>query len=437
MSQAQDNSHDRALAAQDKPSVAARAGLLILLFVHVAACCVSLIKVSQLQPGMAPFDHQHLTYALALVSAFSLVSVLFAFARFSFGYFAGFYLYTLVVGFLWLSSFSTFHYETGLAAASAAGSAILFLLPALLINAPARQVFVLSPRNFQRLLAGILVLAVATIASAALYNFRLVSLSHIYEFRNDLQFPLVVRYLLGIVPNMLLPFAFASYLALRSYWKATLALLLFPLFYPILLTKLMFFTPVWILVLVAASRILEARLTVILSLFAPVAVGTILISTLSYGHAWPFFNIINVRMIATPSWALDFYNNFFASHPHTWFCQVSIITRFVDCPYHEPLAIVMQNTYHVGNLNASLFATEGVASVGLYLAPLSALVCGLVIAVGNRASADLPPRFILLSGSILPQVLLNVPLTITLVTYGAGLLFLLWYITPRSIFKSA
>jgi len=141
--------------------------------------------------------------------------------------------------------------------------------------------------------------------------------------------------------------------------------------------------------------------------------------------------------MATPSAALDVYNDFFAHHPHTWFCHISIVKRLAGCPYQEQLSVVMENTYHLGNLNASLFATEGVASVGLYFAPLAALVCGLIIAAGNRASAGLPPRFILLSGAILPQILLNVPLTVALVTYGTAVLFVLWYLTPRSIFEQA
>jgi hypothetical protein len=96
----------------------------------------------------------------------------------------------------------------------------------------------------------------------------------------------------------------------------------------------------------------------------------------------------------------------------------------------------MFNNYpYGGNFNASLFATEGVASVGLLLAPVSALVCGLVVALGNRLSAGLPPSFILVSGAILAQIMLNVPLTTVLLSHGAGLLFLLWYITPRSMFQ--
>jgi hypothetical protein len=96
------------------------------------------------------------------------------------------------------------------------------------------------------------------------------------------------------------------------------------------------------------------------------------------------------------------------------------------------LSIVMERTYQLGNFNASLFATEGIASVGLILAPFSGLACGLVIALGNRLSAGLPSTFILLSGGILPQVFVNVPLTTTLLTNGA---FVLWYVTPREIFE--
>jgi hypothetical protein len=97
----------------------------------------------------------------------------------------------------------------------------------------------------------------------------------------------------------------------------------------------------------------------------------------------------------------------------------------------------MQDTYGFGNLNASLFATEGIASVGLVFAPLTALVCGFVIAIGNRASADLPGRFVMISGAMLPQQLLNVPMTTTLLTHGAAILFLLWYMMPRRIFGKA
>jgi hypothetical protein len=109
------------------------------------------------------------------------------------------------------------------------------------------------------------------------------------------------------------------------------------------------------------------------------------------------------------------------------------VNALTDCPYHQPLALVMRN-YLLGNFNASLLATEGIASVGPAFAPFSAGACGLLIALGNRLSSGLPARFILLSGSLLLQAFMNVPLTIAMVTYGGAFLFLLWYLTPRAIF---
>ena len=85
------------------------------------------------------YDAERLPYALVAITAFSIVSLLFIFARFSFGYIIGFSLFTMLLGFIWLNSFSKFNYDHRLAGLSAAASAVLFLLPALLINAPVKR----------------------------------------------------------------------------------------------------------------------------------------------------------------------------------------------------------------------------------------------------------------------------------------------------------
>jgi hypothetical protein len=59
-----------------------------------------------------------------------------------------------------------------------------------------------------------------------------------------------------------------------------------------------------------------------------------------------------------------------------------------------------------------------------------------VIALGNGLSAGLPDRFVLISGAVFPQILLNVPLSTALLTHGLAVLFLLWYFTPRTIFEN-
>lgn len=414
-----------------------KAALTVLVLLHSAVACLSLIKVAAFE-SYIHFSTERVWIAVAVAVAFSVVSLLFAAARFSFGYFAGFYFYTMILGFLWIDVFSGYDYPRLLAGLSAALSLVLCLLPALFVRAPLPQLLTLSNARFEHLLTLILVISIGTIAVAGTYNFRLVAIAKIYDYRNALEFPGAVRYLTGWVSSILLPFAFACYWLLGQRWRAVLVLVLLLFFYPITLTKFAFFTPAWLIALAVLSRLLEARASVIVSIFVPMLIG--LVAVVVTGVALSstlgrYFDLVNIRMMATASSALDIYNHFFASHPLTWFCQISVLKPLTHCPYQEPLAVVMQNTYGLGNLNASLFATEGIASVGLYLAPLTAFASGLVLSFGNRASAGLPPRFVLMSSGVLPHVLLNVPLSVAMLTHGIAILFLLWYVTPRSLFE--
>jgi hypothetical protein len=416
--------------------------LIFLNFIHIAACCISLVCVAQTYPEYyISYRPTGLFSAVVVITTFALVSLLFAFADVSFGYFVGFYFYTMLLGYLWLNRFSEFNYNHPLAGLSAAASAVAFLLPALFISSPIRQVYVLSLTALDRLLAFILLLGFATIAVGASYNFRFVSIENIYVFRGELGFPAILHYLIGITSNSLLPFAFACLVMRKQLWRAGAVLVLLLLLYPITLSKLALFTPVWLVAMMFLSKYFDFKIAVTLSVLVPISVGIVLFvffdnGKIPYGLAIPYFGLVNFRMIAIPSLAMDYYNEFFSSHPLTYFCQVRLLKPFVPCPYQEQLSDVIFKAFGIGGqFNASTFATEGIASIGTLFAPLAAFVSGLVIAFGNRLSSGLPPHFILISGAVLPQALLNVPLTTVLLTHGAGILFLLWYITPRHLFK--
>ena len=420
-------------------------GLALLILAHILVCCVSLFWIASYKintPLYAPapfhifFDPARWYVAVAWAGAFALVSFIFILARFSFGYLVGFYLYTMILGYLWLNSFTDLQYDHRLTALSAATSAVAFLLPALFITAPIHQIRTLTAGSFDRFLIGILILRAAAIAVGASYNFRLVSLDNMYEYRAKLHAPAIVNYLVTIVSSTLLPFAFAGFVTRKAYWRAATVLVLLLLFYPITLNKITLFTPFWLVVMLALSKLFETRIAVVSSLLIPVIVGLALIIALGDRGAF-YFSTVNFRMVAVPSIAMNIYNDFFSNHDVTYFCQISFLKPLMHCPYRDPLSIVMERTYALGSYNASLFATEGIASVGVLFAPIATFACGLVIALGNRLSAGLPAGFILVSGAVLPQVLLNVPLTTVLLTHGAGILFLLWYVTPRALFEPA
>lgn len=415
------------------PPSAGRAICILLIGLLAALCCLSLFEVSK-RLDYIPFHQERLFDAIAAVAVFTCVAIpLFATARFSFGYVVAIGLFTMVVGFVWISAFSRFPYDHQLARISAIVSFIAFL--AVTIQVPVRPTggFEISERALKRLLVGIEAASLLLLIMASRYNFRLVSLEHIYDFRQEIEFPAPLRYAIGIALSALLPFAFASHVVSCKRTRAALTLLLMLAFYPITLSKLALFAPPFLLFLLLLVSLFEVRIASILSLLLPLVVGLTLIRSNLPGHTdLPeyLFKVVNIRMFAIQSSALDIYNSFFSTHPHTHFCQITFLKPVMSCPYDVPLSVVMQNAYGMGYMNSSLFATEGVASVGPWFAPISAMACATVIAFANCASSRLPSPFVLLSSGLMPQILTNTPLTTTLLTHGLAILTLLWLVMP-------
>ncbi|MBR0939484.1 hypothetical protein [Bradyrhizobium jicamae] len=413
--------------------------LLVLLCAHIATLFASLTYSVDSFPNVVNYELSGTIATTVAMSFFALVSVVFAVANFSLGYLLGFYFFTMILGYLWFERFSILSYDHRLAVVSILLSGMAFLLPALFVRSPIRQIMQWRVPHLDMLIYGVLLLAVALLAAGATYHFRLVGLSEMYRFREQIQLPLVIRYGVGIAAYALLPFAFALCTMSKRYLRAAAALLLIALFYPVTLTRLTLLGPFWLVFIAALSMIVASRAAVILSLLLPMSAGIASLVLVRSGMipasaGLMYFGAINSRMIAMPSIALEVYNNYFATHPLTHFCQINLLKIVISCPYNEQLSVLMK-VYDLGAFNASLFATEGIASVGPWLAPLSALGCGFIIALANRLSAGLPARFILVSGGMLPLVLLNVPLSTNLLTNGVAVLFLLWYLTPRSIFE--
>jgi hypothetical protein len=416
-----------------------RFGLALLLYLHIVICCASLVCVAAIYPEFYIFfQPAGLFGGASVIAAFSLLAVLFILAEFSFGYCVAFYFYTMVVGYLWLNYFSVFTYNHRLSALSAAASALAFLLPALFMTSPLRQIWPLSPKNFDRLLNLLLLTGAATVAIGAAYNFRLIGLDSIYYFRDKLTSPTILNYLTGITSGALLPFAFTCFVERKDIWRAGAVLLLLLCFYPITLSKLALFAPAWMVGMLVLSKMFELRVAIVVSLLGPAALGIFLFllyknDLVRYEVTISYFGLVNFRMFAIPSLAMDYYNEFFFRHDLTLFCQIGFLKSLVTCPYQDPLSVVIYNAFGTGgNFNASLFATEGIASVGPMFAPVAVFAGGLIIGLANRLSAGLPPRFILISSAVLVQVLLNVPFTTVLLTHGGAFLFLLWYIAPRA-----
>jgi hypothetical protein len=410
--------------------------LLLLLF--ALAVCVSLVVVQRYYnylPIIKSDPHRLLKACVNELPAVGLI-LLVSRGRASFGFAVTFYLLAIVVGYTWMIPFSAFAYDQDLATLSIYLSASAFALPAvfLKLRLPRPQ---LSTRSIDWLLTIAMLLSAVVLVASSSFHFRIVGISEIYNYRGAVELPRVLRYGFGIVVGAVLPFAFAVYAARRRWGLAVLAAGMLICFYPVSLMKLPLFAPAWLVFLLVLFRFAEERVAIVLSLLLPLLAGlaTMIPRGLGFGddpHVNALFGVINFRMLAVPAISQDLYTEFFSRNSVTWFCQVSLLKPFVACPYGVPLSELLGAEYGFGSLNASLFATEGVASVGLVYAPFAALACGVVVAIANAMSRHLPPRFVIVSAGIALQSFLSVPLTTMLLTNGAATLFLLWYLMPAS-----
>ena len=422
-----DNSHARARLFPQEP-----VQISVLVLIYLALLCASLVVVSEdVNPAFhIGYNRQFLAAASISVAALGCCFQLFSIARFSFGYLVSFYMLSIIAGYLWLSFFTPLRYDLTIARWSAALSLIAFLIPAMFVTKAFTPRFTLTVRRIDQVVYGVLIVAALTVAYASSFDFHLIGFIEGEALRSQFQYPAWLNYTIGASVSAALPFSYAWAVHRRRYGLAAIALSIGASFYPVTLNKLTLFAPLWLIGLTVLLKFFSVRLCVILSLFIPLALGLI-IKTFDASDVSLPFRLVNFRMIAIPASGLDHYNHFFSNHPLTHFCQIQIVGRLFDCLLPSQIGVSLAAQYATGNYNASLFATEGIASVGPYFAPIAALLCGLVIAVGNKASAGLNHKLVFLSGSILAQVLMNVPLSTAILSHGAVILFALWFVTPR------
>lgn len=418
--------------ALEKGALDERLAVKVLLWSFLALLCASLVLVAgDVRPVFnMRFDSRTLFPAAFSVAALGLSAPLFPLSRSPFGFAASFYLLAITAGYLWLSYFTPLQYDHATARLSAAASWVAFALPALLINKPLPIRDWFNARQMDMLCGSLMLLASAVAIWGYGLGFHFVSMLESESLRGTLNFPTWMRYAIPICATTILPFCYAWSITREKYVTAAIALVIVLAYYPISLNKTTLLTPFWLVALTVLLKFASWRIAIVLSLLAPMLVGFIAFAV-SHQSPEPIFRIINFRFLAIPASALDHYNHFFSTHALTGFCQISVVARIFDCGLPEQLGVLMANTYATGNYNASLLATEGVASVGLYLAPLAGLACGSVIAAGNIASSRLDPAFVLLSAAILLQAIMNIPLSTIMLTHGGILMFALWLLTPR------
>jgi hypothetical protein len=105
----------------------------------------------------------------------------------------------------------------------------------------------------------------------------------------------------------------------------------------ILLNKTVLFAAFWLPFLFFLFRVFEPKRATIFSLLVPTAFGLIFYTVAPNdgpvrSFAQYVFGYANLRMMAIPSIAMNYYSDFFATSPSTHFCQINLVRSFVSCP---------------------------------------------------------------------------------------------------------
>ena len=302
----------------------------------------------------------------------------------------------------------------------------------------------LSKRVYKRLIFCTVILFVILLVRGMMENFQFVSFSKIYEVRNGED--AVDTFTFGIVHTYLFSFGglfVALSLLSKRYFLAFAATLTYVICYGIAQVKTAALGPFWIFYAYFCLKyfVKTSMLRYYVCLSGPFFFGFALIllfpDSVSIGGnnivVYFFTNIINYRMYAIPGEAFTIYSEYFATHPATYWSHINGVNVFLHYPYATSVAVVLDNTYGLGNYNASYLSTDAVAAVGYGGIPLASAALGLVLAAANAAGRGLGRIFLGIS-MIMPAVmLLERPLTTSLLTGGIGFLILYLAWTPRDL----
>lgn len=153
---------------------------------------------------------------------------------------------------------------------------------------------------------------------------------------------------------------------------------------------------------------------------------------------WVFFkSIVLVRVLAVGGWTISTYYEYFTANDFTYFTHIGPIQSLLGSyPYGEySLGQVIGIEYSgsaTANFNASFWASDGIAALGLIGIPVITIVVCILFYIINRSSRVLHYQFITIWLSGFWFASTNLPLSVALLS-GGGIvvLFLLWTLSKR------
>ncbi len=237
-------------------------------------------------------------------------------------------------------------------------------------------------------------------------------------------------------------FFFALALMFDRPILATVAILSYIICYGLIIYKAAALAPLWIMYIFLFFKYVnrDSAIRFYLALMAPFYAGFMVYifsaDTANIGDNPIQFVILLFtvfRQYGVTAHAPALYQEFFRTHPHTYWSHISGIDYFVHYPYaDDTIAIQLEKTYALGNYNSGFLASDAIEAYGYQALPVVGLVVGLFFAVLNTAARGFGPRFLVLL-MVMPALYFDErPLATSLLTGGIGFLILYLAWMPRS-----
>ena len=273
-------------------------------------------------------------------------------------------------------------------------------------------------------------------------NMQLVNFYEVYDLRQssqNIKTPTYVGYLNLFMVYSALPFLFGYGLIYKSRFALLIGLMAAFIVYLTFGSKIALAIPLAVLIMYKLFFNSKNDLLIMISMLAITAFILNLID-LSDSPLEILKSIFAWRSLANAGWMLEKYDEFFSIHGYSFWTHIGFVGRFFSGEITDQfdlgqlIGIYYFNNFNA-NYNAGFWASDGIASAGIFGIFVPTIFLSFFIIVLNSLTVHVDYRLISIWFLGLWLVILNAPLTVGLIG-GGGLLNFIWRTTLLTFYKS-
>jgi hypothetical protein len=146
-----------------------------------------------------------------------------------------------------------------------------------------------------------------------------------------------------------------------------------------------------------------------------------------------YLAVVNFRTFSIPSIIIAQYYEFFQHNPLTYMSHVKGINLFVNYPYDKAYSMIIGEHFYgsILNLNAGLWAGDGLAGFGPKGIVIMSFMCAIVFYMLDCFSRSFDARFVAVSITFAATTFANAPLSTTILSGGLGFLMMVLFVLPN------